>query len=41
MVKQITVNTNEICQLDFLKEVVLNRSMKGAMAGSFHRARCS
>ena len=41
MVKQITVSTNEIYQLAFLKEVVLNHSLKGAMAGSVHRAHFS
>ena len=37
IIKQITVSTNEIYQLAFLKEVVLNRSSKGEMAGSVHR----
>ena len=37
IVKHITVCTNEIYQLD-LKEIVLNRSTKGAMTGSFHSA---
>ena len=41
MVKQITVSTNEIYQLAFLKEVDLNLSSKGAMAVSFFRALCS
>ena len=36
--KQITVGTNKIYQLLFLKEVVLNRSMKEAV--TFHRAPC-
>ena len=34
MAKQITVSTKEICQLAFLKEVVLNLSMKGPMINS-------
>ena len=41
MVKQITVITNEIYQLDFLKEIVLNHSSKGETTGSFCRAPCS
>ena len=39
--KQYTVSTNEIYQLAFLKEVVLNRSTKRAMTDSFRRAPCS
>ena len=35
--QQITVNTNEIYQLDVLKVAPLTRSMKGAVTGSFHR----
>ena len=38
MVKQITVRTNEIYDLVFLKETILNRSLKGAIIGSFCRA---
>ena len=38
--KQITVSTNEIYPLDFLEEVVLNRSSKGAITSSFCRAPC-
>ena len=41
MINQITVSTNKIYQLAFLKEVVLNRSSKGAMTGSFCRVPCS
>ena len=40
MVKQITVSTNEIYQLVFLEEAVLNSSSKGAMTNSFCRAPC-
>ena len=36
--KQITVSTNEIYQLTCLKVFVLNRSTKGAMAGSLCKA---
>ena len=36
--KPVVVSTNEIYQLNFLKEVVLNSSSKGAMTGSFCRA---
>ena len=36
--KQITVSTNEIYQLAFLKEVVLNHSMKEPV--TFRRAPC-
>ena len=38
MVKQIALSANGIYQQDFLKVAVLNRSTKGAMTGSFHRA---
>ena len=41
MLKQIAVSTNEIYQLASLKEVILNRSSKRAMTGSFCRAHCS
>ena len=40
IVKLITVCTNEIYQL-YLEEIVLNRSTKGAMTGSFRRTHCS
>ena len=40
IVKLITVCTNEIYQL-YLKEIVLNRSTKRAMTGSFRRTHCS
>ena len=36
--EQITVSTNEIYQLDFLKEVLLNRSIKEAV--TIRRAPC-
>ena len=36
--EQITVSSDEIYQLDFLKEVVLNRFMKKAL--TFCRAPC-
>ena len=35
MVNQITVSTNEIYQLAFIKEVVLNRSSTGEITDSF------
>ena len=38
MVKQVTVSTNEIYQLSFLKEIILNHSSKEGMTGSFCRA---
>ena len=41
MVKQITVNTNEIYPVAFLKDAVLNRSLKGAMSGSVGRVHLS
>ena len=41
MVKQITVNTNEIYPVAFLKDAVLNRSLKGAMSGSVGRVHFS
>ena len=37
MVQQITVGTNEIYQLVFLKDVVLDHYMRRAMTGSFRR----
>ena len=37
MVKQITVSTNEIYQLAFLKDVDLNLSSKEAMTSFFFR----
>ena len=40
MVKKITVSTNEIYQLTFLKKVVLNCSLKEAMTSFFYRAPC-
>ena len=40
MVKQITVSTNEIYQLAFLKDVDLNLSSKGVMTSFFFRAPC-
>ena len=40
IVKQITGNNNEIYQLVFLKEAVLNCSSKGEMPGSFCKAPC-
>ena len=36
-IKQIALYTNGIYQLAFLKEIILNHSTKGAMAGSFRR----
>ena len=41
MVKNITVSTNEIYQLAFFKEAVLNCFSKVAMTDSFCRAPCS
>ena len=41
MFQQITVNTNEIYQLDFLKVVVLSCSTKEAMTRFFSKAPCS
>ena len=41
MLKPYGVRTNEIYQEDFLKVAVLNRSTKGAMHSSFHKAPCS
>ena len=40
MVKKITVGTNEIYQLTFLKKVVLNCSLKKAMTSFFYRTPC-
>ena len=40
MVKKITVSTNEIYQLTFLKKVVLNCSLKEAMTSFFYGAPC-
>ena len=37
MIKQIALYTNGSYQLAFLKEIILNHSTKGAMAGSFRR----
>ena len=37
MFQQITVNTNEIYQLAFLKVIVLNPATKGAMTVTFRR----
>ena len=39
--EQITVSTNKIYQLGFLKIFILNRSTKGAITSSFGRAPCS
>ena len=41
MFQQITVNTNKIYQLDFLKVIVLSWSTKAAITGSFRRVPCS
>ena len=41
MVKEVTVSTNEIYQLAFLKEAILDCSSKRAMTSSFCRAPCS
>ena len=38
--EQITVSTNKIYQLGFLKIFILNRSTKGAITRSFGRALC-
>ena len=38
--EQITVSTNKIYQLGFLKIFILNRSTKGAITRSFGRAPC-
>ena len=39
--EQITVSTNKIYLLGFLKIFILNRSTKGAITSSFGRAPCS
>ena len=39
--EQITLSTNKIYQLGFLKIFILNRSTKGAITSSFGRAPCS
>ena len=41
MFQQITVNTNKIYQLNFLKVIVLSCSTKAAISRSFFRAPCS
>ena len=41
MFQRISVNTNKIYQLDFLKVIVLSYSTKAAITGSFRRVPCS
>ena len=41
MFQQITVNTNKIYQLNFLKVIVLSYSTKAAITESVRRAPCS